>query len=73
MSATVETVRGPVDAGDLGVSLLHEHIFIASPEGVLNHNHTWGEPWWDEEERVAAAIRDGSLVRVVEDEVGALA
>jgi len=23
----VETVRGPVAAGDLGVSLLHEHVF----------------------------------------------
>jgi phosphotriesterase-related protein len=56
MSATVQTVRGPVDAGDLGVSLLHEHVFIASPEGIRNHNHTWGEPWWDEEAAVADAI-----------------
>jgi phosphotriesterase-related protein len=54
----VETVRGPVAPEDLGVSLLHEHVFIASPEGIANHNHTWGEPWWDEEVRVAAAIAD---------------
>ena len=54
----VETVRGPVAAEDLGTSLLHEHVFIASPEGIANHNHTWGAPWWDEEERVAAAIAD---------------
>jgi phosphotriesterase-related protein len=54
----VETVRGPVAAGDLGTSLLHEHVFIASPEGIANFNHHWGAPWWDEEERVAAAIRD---------------
>lgn len=52
----VETVRGPVAAGDLGTSLLHEHVFIASPEGIANFNHHWGAPWWDEEERVAAAI-----------------
>jgi phosphotriesterase-related protein len=58
MSATVPTVRGEVAAQDLGTSLLHEHVFIASPEGIANHNHTWGAPWWDEEERVAAAIRD---------------
>jgi phosphotriesterase-related protein len=54
--ATVETVRGSVDTDDLGVTLLHEHIFIVSPEGVLNFNHAWGAPWWDEEERVAYAI-----------------
>ncbi len=54
--STVQTVRGPVAAEDLGPSLLHEHVFIASPEGIVNHNHTWGEPWWDEEVRVAAAV-----------------
>jgi phosphotriesterase-related protein len=54
----VETVRGPVAAGDLGTSLLHEHVFIASPEGIANFNHHWGAPWWDEEERVKAAIAD---------------
>jgi phosphotriesterase-related protein len=58
MSTMVQTVRGPVAADDLGPALLHEHVFIASPEGIANHNHTWGEPWWDEEERVAAAIQD---------------
>lgn len=52
----VETVRGAVAVEDLGPALLHEHIFIASPEGVLNHNHTWGDPWWDEELRVADAV-----------------
>jgi phosphotriesterase-related protein len=52
----VETVRGPIRPEQLGPALLHEHIFIASPEGVLNHNHTWGDPWWDEELRVADAV-----------------
>ena len=65
MTATVETVRGPVPAGELGVSLLHEHIFIASPEGIVNHNHTWGEPWWDEEARVANAIEQLRELRSV--------
>jgi predicted metal-dependent phosphotriesterase family hydrolase len=37
----VETVRGPVRVDQLGPALLHEHIFIVSPEGVINHNHTW--------------------------------
>ena len=61
----VETVRGPVAAGDLGVSLLHEHVFIASPEGIANFNHHWGAPWWDEEERVADAIRQLQELRDV--------
>jgi len=29
--ATVQTVRGPVDAGDLGVVDAHEHVFLSSP------------------------------------------
>jgi phosphotriesterase-related protein len=61
----VQTVRGPVAPEDLGPSLLHEHVFIASPEGIANHNHTWGAPWWDEEERVAAAIRDLQELREI--------
>jgi phosphotriesterase-related protein len=55
---SIPTVRGPIEADALGTTLLHEHVVIASPEGIANHNHTWGAPWWDEEERVAAAIRD---------------
>jgi phosphotriesterase-related protein len=26
--AAVETVRGPVDLGDLGQTLMHEHVFV---------------------------------------------
>jgi phosphotriesterase-related protein len=63
MTTTVQTVRGPVAADELGPALLHEHVFIASPEGIANYNHAWGEPWWDEEERVAAAIRDLRALR----------
>jgi phosphotriesterase-related protein len=63
MTTMVQTVRGPVAPEDLGPALLHEHVFIASPEGIANHNHTWGAPWWDEEERVAAAIRDLQALR----------
>lgn len=52
----VQTVRGAVRKEDLGPALMHEHIFIASPEGIVNHNHSWGEAWWDEERRVAEAV-----------------
>jgi phosphotriesterase-related protein len=60
---TVETVRGPVAAAELGPALLHEHIFISSPEGVENFNHAWGAPWWDEEARVADAVSALRAVR----------
>ena len=53
---TVETVRGAVAPDALGRTLLHEHLLIASPEGIGNFNHAWGAPIWDEEERVADAV-----------------
>ncbi len=49
--AQVETVRGPVDAGRLGVTLMHEHVFVLNEE--IRRNYPAG---WDEEERVADAI-----------------
>ena len=49
---TIQTVRGAVDTADLGAVLMHEHIFVLSPEIVQNYPEIWG----DEEKRVAAAI-----------------
>jgi phosphotriesterase-related protein len=34
--ATVETVRGPVEAGDLGSTLMHEHVFVLAAQVELN-------------------------------------
>lgn len=51
--ASVETVRGPVDLADLGQTLMHEHVFVLSTE----HAQNYGSSWWDEEARVADAIR----------------
>jgi len=53
---SVETVRGPVAPDALGRTLLHEHLLIASPEGIANFNHAWGAAIWDEDERVAHAV-----------------
>jgi phosphotriesterase-related protein len=50
---TVESVRGPVELGDLGPTLMHEHVFILSTEHVQNYG---SGTWWDEEARVADAI-----------------
>lgn len=49
---TVETVRGPVDVDALGTTLMHEHVFITSPDVMANY----GDLWWDEEERVRDAV-----------------
>ncbi|TDE57404.1 phosphotriesterase [Nonomuraea mesophila] len=49
---TVDTLRGPVDVDELGQTLMHEHIFVVSPE----HLESYGRGgWWDEEFRVADA------------------
>ncbi|GAB3279068.1 phosphotriesterase family protein [Parasphingorhabdus pacifica] len=50
--ASVATVRGPVDPDDLGVTLMHEHVFVLTPDVLQNY----GWQYWDEEERVADAI-----------------
>ena len=50
--AVVETVRGPVDLGNLGQTLMHEHVYVLSTEHVQNY----GNDWWDEEAMVARAI-----------------
>lgn len=49
--AQVETVRGPVDTGALGSTLMHEHVFVLTPD--LLENYPRG---WDEEERVEDAV-----------------
>jgi phosphotriesterase-related protein len=47
----VETVRGPRDVAALGTTLMHEHVFVLSPEIRENYPASW-----DEEARVADAI-----------------
>ena len=47
----VNTVRGPVDAGDLGRTLMHEHVFVLSPEIAMN----W-PTGWDRRTKVAEAV-----------------
>jgi len=50
--ATVQTMRGPLDTAQLGVTLMHEHIFILSPEILMNYPEFWG----DEDQRVEDAV-----------------
>ena len=48
----VNTVRGPLDTDRLGVTLMHEHVFVLSLEIMQNYPEGWG----DEEKRVTDAI-----------------
>lgn len=51
---TVETVLGPVDPADLGVTLAHEHVFVLTADSQQQWQSHQQE--WDEESRVADAV-----------------
>ncbi|MFE0750992.1 phosphotriesterase [Gordonia sp. NPDC058843] len=51
--ATVHTVTGSIDSGDLGNVLVHEHVFIVGEEFRQNYQDDW-----DEDDKVAEAVRD---------------
>ncbi|MDQ4051437.1 MAG: phosphotriesterase-related protein [Actinomycetota bacterium] len=48
----VQTFTGPVDADELGTTLIHEHVFVGHPELDLNLPH----PEWDEPALIEAAV-----------------
>ncbi len=60
---TVETVRGPVPADELGPALMHEHIFVLAPEALQNWGHAFGPCYWDEQLRIEDAIEKLTAVR----------
>lgn len=41
--STVNTARGAIDTADLGVTLMHEHVFIMSTEIMENYPEAWGD------------------------------
>ncbi|HYF46648.1 MAG TPA: hypothetical protein VD926_10600 [Acidimicrobiales bacterium] len=49
--AQVSTVTGSIDTADLGPTLMHEHVFVLSPEIIQNYGD-----YWDLEERIADAV-----------------
>jgi phosphotriesterase-related protein len=50
--ALVNTVKGSIETARLGVTLMHEHVFVLSTEIMQN----FPGPWGDEEKRVADAV-----------------
>jgi phosphotriesterase-related protein len=51
----VETARGPVDADSLGVTLMHEHVFILNEEVRENYPEEYPDGW-NEDNQVDDAI-----------------
>ena len=51
MTTEVQTVRGTIPADGLGVTLMHEHVFVLSTEIMANYPEGWGDE--DTRERVA--------------------
>jgi phosphotriesterase-related protein len=60
---TIDTVRGPVEADELGTTLMHEHVFIMQPEALQNWGHAFGPCYWDEQERIDDAVAKLGAVR----------
>ncbi|MEE2031247.1 phosphotriesterase family protein [Rhodococcus chondri] len=52
--ASVDSARGPLDTGDLGRVLMHEHVFVLGEE--LRENYPGFPSEWDEELRVDDAV-----------------
>ncbi len=50
--AIINTARERIETSELGVTLMHEHVFVLSSEIMQNYPERWG----DEDERVAEAI-----------------
>lgn len=48
----LNTALGAIDTGDLGVTLMHEHVFIMTTEITDNYPEVWG----DEAKRAADAV-----------------
>ena len=59
--AMVETARGPIPVSAMGTTLMHEHVFITSPEIMQN----WPDypEGFEDEVRIADAIEQLTLAQ----------
>ena len=56
----VNTARGPIEVSGLGVTLMHEHVFIMTTEVMQNYPEQWG----DETAREADAVERLNKLKV---------
>ena len=57
----VDTVRGSIPTADMGVTLMHEHVFVLSPEIIDNYPEAWG----DEQAREEAAVEKLNALKAI--------
>jgi len=50
--SVLNTVRGAIDTAGLGVTLMHEHVFVLSTEIMQN----FPDPWGEEDKRLTDAV-----------------
>jgi phosphotriesterase-related protein len=43
----VEAARGAMAVDGLGTTLMHEHVFVLTPDVMQNYGHEWR---WDEQD-----------------------
>ena len=60
-TTTVPTARGEVPVDQLGPTLMHEHLFVTSPE--IQQNWPDYPEQWDEEEQIEEALRRLALLK----------
>lgn len=58
---TIDSARGPISTTDLGTTLMHEHIFVLSPE--IQQNWPDYDEGWNEEREMANALEKLSEVK----------
>lgn len=58
MCPAVETIRGAVDVSELGVTLMHEHVFVLDMEVEDNYPGRWNEE--DERARAVATLQEAA-------------
>src|SRR5215813_13298179 len=51
--AQIQTVRGAIDSSQLGVTLMHEHVFVLDTEILQNYPQDWGA----EKNRIDDAVK----------------
>src|ERR687891_2272744 len=63
----VETVNGPVDVEELGLTLIHEHFRATDEAGRAQFPHLYDEPGeWDAAMSAATAVKGHGVKTVVE-------
>jgi phosphotriesterase-related protein len=58
----VETARGAMAVDGLGTTLIHEHVFVLTPDVMQNYGHKWR---WDEQDQGADAVRQPQGLNII--------